>query len=57
MPCKDCKAPWSGAALRQGIKSGPCETCAGSGWLIENVRLACLDCFGLGVRYSGLAPK
>jgi hypothetical protein len=55
--CRLCDAPWSGAALKEGIKTDACDSCGGSGWLIAEVKLPCYACFATGSRYGGLANK
>ncbi len=55
--CHLCQAPFSAASIMDGVKTDPCDCCAGSGWLIEDLKLPCYLCFATGKRYSGLVKK
>jgi hypothetical protein len=53
--CHLCPSAWSGAALKEGIKTDPCDCCEGKGWLLPDMKLPCYLCFATGKRYSGFA--
>ncbi len=55
--CRFCPAAWSGAALKDGLKSDPCDGCQGSGWLIADMKLPCFQCFASGKRTAVTAKK
>jgi hypothetical protein len=52
--CKDCKEPWSGKVLMEGLRFDPCDVCDASGWLVPSMKLACYECYATGKRIGGL---
>jgi hypothetical protein len=57
LPCKACKGPLQIPAVEEVYELVPCETCSQTGFLLQNVRLPCPDCFGFGSAVALPKPK
>lgn len=55
IPCRSCKAPFAPPPADL-LDAQPCRTCAGGGFLLPELKLPCVDCYGVGARIS-LNPR
>jgi hypothetical protein len=51
IPCRSCKAPFAPPAV-DVLDVSPCQRCGGGGFLLAELKLPCVDCYGVGSRVA-----